>query len=647
MPGITLDIRPGSKLSVKILDGVRWRIKASKKAYGRLHERWNAAEERTLAYLPEREADAKKRRLREEGKPQYTTIQIPYSYALQMAAHTYWTTVFMARNPVLQVSGRHGESAQQVQAQEALLDYQVQVGEMLVPWYLWLNDVGKYGVGITGVFWDERFAMVSEIREEEEKIFGVLQTGKMRKVRSTRRIRGYTGNTIYNIAPYNFLPDPRVPLYRFQKGEFCAIYNEISGNEAIKREARGLYTNVREALNTTHTSREQQQMSAQLEPTEQDFGSVDTTLDEGGKPLRQSDILPIYECYIELVPSEWGLGKSDFPEKWVFTVTSDYKTVVGAQPLGAMHDKFPFNVIELEPEAYSLVKRGFPDIMEPVQNTMDWLLNSHFYNVRKALNDQFIVDPSRVVMKDVEDPLPGGIIRLKPAAFGSDIRTVMSQLQVQDVTRANLSDMTMMLQIGERISGINDQLMGVLNSGGRKTATEVRTSSTFGINRLKTNAEYFSAMGWAPQTQMFIQNSQQYLDQDLKLRIVGDLVQEAGEQFLNVDPNNIQGFYDFIPVDGTLPVDRFAQASLWRDLFAQLRNFPQIMQEYDMGRIFGWVAQLAGLKNINQFKVQAQVLPDEELAREAERGNLVPAPAAPRRNGALVPDQVNGVGPSG
>ena len=34
---------------------------------------------------------------------------------------------------------------------------------------------------------------------------------------------------------------------------------------------------------------------------------------------------------------------------------------------------------------------------------------------------------------------------------------------------------------------------------------------------------------------------------------------------------------------------------------------PQIAQAYDLSRIFGWMAQIAGLKNINQFKIQ--VLP--------------------------------------
>ena len=304
--------------------------------------------------------------------------------------------------------------------------------------------------------------------------------------------------------------------------------------------------------------------------------------------------------------------------------------------------------MELEPEGYALASRGLPEILKPVQDTVDWLVNTHFYNVRKTLNDQFVVDPSRVMMKDVTDPLPGGIIRLKPSAYGSDTRTAISQLAVTDVTRANMSDLDQMIAVGARVSGVHDQLMGLVEQTGRRTATESRISSTFGVNRLKTHSEFFSALGFSPMAQMMVQNSQQYYDAEMKFRLVGDLIQEAGSEFIQVDPSAIQGFYNFVPVDGTLPIDRFAQANLWRELMAQMGKTPGLLEQYDIGRIFAWVAQLAGLKNINQFKIQ--VRPDEQLAQQAQRGNIIPIPggtppAGP--GGVIEPGQISGLGTTG
>jgi hypothetical protein len=639
---LSIEVKHNGKLWRRITNAVRDRIKLSKAQLSKRHEEWIKAEERTLAYLPERDIDALRRSVREGGKPQYTTIQIPYSYSVLMSAHTYWTTVFMSRTPILQYSGRHGETEQQIQALEAIIDYQLTVGRMMVPLYIWLLDVGKYGVGIVGNYWDDVVSTISEIIEEPQLILGI-DTGRTKRTKKTRKVPGYSGNRLYNIRPFDFFPDPRVPLHRFQEGEYCAVYNELGWNQVLRRKEEGTYINIdqlRKGGNTGgHAGGGRVAGSSQLELPD----------DSGGISIfdrKPSDVVKFFEMAIELVPNEWGLGKGDVPEKWMFTVTDDYTVVIGAQPLGWMHDRFPYEVIEFEPEGYALANRSISEILKPVQETMDWLINAHFYNVRKVLNDQFVVDPSRVVMKDVMDPLPGGIIRLTPAAYGTDPKIALQQLQVVDVTQNHLRDMKEMLTIGERASGVNDQLMGLLQRGGRRTAQEVRTSSSFGINRLKTTAEYFSMMGWGPLSQMLVQNTQQMYDAEQKFKIVGDLAQEAGQQFLQVDQSMIQGFFDFVPVDGTLPVDRFAQANLWRELFSQMSAVPELMAQYDIGRIFAWVAQLAGLKNINRFKIDVQ--PDAALATQAERGNIVPLGGS-ERNLETVPEpgQVSGLGTSG
>jgi hypothetical protein len=644
MPSLTMEIQPDSPLSRRILDAVRDRVQASKAAYEPKYKKWREAEDRAVAYMPEREVDAVRRVKRDQGSPQYTTIQIPYSYAMLMAAHTYWTTIFMARTPVLQYSGRHGETAQNVQALEAIIDYQVQVGEMLAPWYVWLYDVGKFGVGALGLYWDERYSNVSSIIQEEEMLLGIIPTGRVKKIKRTQRVKGYSGNCLYNLRPYDIFPDPRVTLGDFQKGEFVSVYRRLGWNELVKRKELGYYTNL-ERVRPTREPPDSQRIegSSQIDLPKSDTMFFQKSETGGSK---DSAVIPFYETYIELIPSEWGLGNSSYPEKWVFTCDAQFQTVIGAQPLGANHDKFPLVIIVLEPEGYALVPRGMPEILEPVQNTLDWLLNSHFYNVRKILNGQYVVDPSRVAISDMLDPTPGGVIRAKAAGYGTDMRNAVFQLQTQDVTQAHLKDMQVMQSIGEQAVGINNQIMGQMNSG-RRTATEVRTASTFGISRLKTCAELFSAQGWAPLSQMMVSNTQQFYDGEQQFKIAGDLMQSTAPGFMQVTPDDILGFYDYVVVDGTLPIDRFAQANLWREIMAGLQQQPQLMMQYDMGKLFAWVAQLAGLKNINQFKLQ--VTPDQVLAAQMQAGNTVPIQQGSSEDLTKVPEpgQVSGLGTTG
>ena len=640
MPSQTLNLKHNSPQARRLLTAVQDRVTASKKAFSRMHNKWRMAEEEAIAYLPEQEIDRKYRRKREQGSPQYTTLKIPYSYGMLMTSHTYWATVFLSRTPINQFTGRHGESQQQVQAVEALMDYQVQVGEQLVPLYMWLLDVGKYGMGVMHVGWADEFSIVSSIEEVPEYFAGVVPTGRTKRQKLPRRVPGYSGNRLTNIRPYDFYPDPRFPVRHFQKGEFCAARLELGFNTIYKRMKQGYYMeDVVQRLRTRDTtsggggtSAERDQGSSQIElPEAQTF-----FLNDEKSTKRANNILfRGVECTIELIPTEWGLGRGSYPEKWVFTVSEDFNLLLGAQPLGANHDRFEFAVLEYEPEGYALTARGVPEIAKPINDTLDWLVNAHMFNTRKALNDQFIVDPQRVEMGDLADPLPGGVIRLKAGAYGDDVRTAITQLPVNDVTRGHLSDLAAITAIGQRAIGISDQLQGLSAPTGRRSATEVRTSTGFGVNRLKTTSEFFSAMGWAPLAQLQLQNTQQYYETEKKFRIVGQLAQEAGKAFIDVSPESILGFYDFVPIDGTQPIDRIAQATLWQGLFAQLRNFPQILQQYDMGRIFEWVAQLAGLKNIGQFKVE--LAPDAQLAAQAEAGNVVPLGAGGGGSGNPAP----------
>lgn len=620
----TLKIAKDSPLHRKICSMLQSRILMAQRDRTEQEEIWRKAEERTLAYLPEQEADAVRRNRRDvEGKPTYTTIMLPYSYALLMSAHTYWTSVFFGRSPIHQYSGRHGETEMQVQALEALIDYQVEVGRLLGPYYIWFYDAGKYGVGILGEYWEVEKIAYGSLVEMPDPI-----TGKPALYQATNEVVGYQGNKAYNVNPFDFWRDPRVTMKNFQSGEFCIVLKRMIWNDVQRRAAAGFYMNM-EHVKEHATARHPDNNSSQLKRPNWAAAQLTTDWDPDGKnpDTRHPAGVFAYEAYVDLIPKEWGVGPESFPQKWCFTITEDFGLLIGASPLGNMHGRFPFSVIEPEVEGYAMESRGIPEIVAPIQNTMDWLINSHFYNVRASLNNQFIVDPSKLVLKDVEKGEPGFIWRLRPEAFGTDIRSMFHQIPVTDVTRTNMQDLQQMFGLGERTLGINDQIMGVLNTGGRKTATEIRTAAGFGTNRLKTNTEYMSAMGFSHHSAKLVQNSQQFYDTQLKLRIVGDLATAAGPGFLMVTPETISGFFNFVPVDGALPIDRAAQANLWKDMMSNLRMMPpQVAMGFDWVKIFTWVGSLAGLKNINQFKIQ--VMPDAALAGQAQQGNVIPMPGA-------------------
>ena len=153
-------------------------------------------------------------------------------------------------------------------------------------------------------------------------------------------------------------------------------------------------------------------------------------------------------------------------------------------------------------------------------------------------------------------------------------------------------------------------------------------------------------MGFSELAGVLLSNTQQYYSGEQKFRIVGDLV-EGGNPFADITPELIAGAYDFVAVDGTLPVDRFAQANLWRQMFGDMQKFPQLMEQFDMWRVFSYVAKLAGAKNFDQFRIEAQS--PEQIQQGVQAGNLVPmkevTAEALQRTGE--PGQVPGMGATG
>jgi len=475
------DLRFGTEKHRRVLSSVLSYRDFSRDAMQGRYNQWIKSDEAYIAYMPEKDVDRRRKTLREAGEPQFTTLKVPFDYAVLMSYHTYVTSVFLGRNPIFQYLGRTGQSESAKLAVESLIDYQVQVGRMLPALYVWLLDVGKYGLGIVGNYWHKDLIIVSEEIEVPDNFLGV-DLGTTHKERTQRVLTAYEGNCLYNIRPYDFFPDPRVTFTNLQQGEFCGRLCPVSWNSIVKGAAQGRYFN-HDALKDMRTG-----------ALYTENGSSQITYPVRPGALGKSSNYPnsingmdMLEMYIELIPKEWGLGDSTYPEKWAFGVAND-AVIAAAQPMGHFHNKYPFGVLEGEMDGYSLFKRGMLEIVGPMTDIMTWLFNTHFYNVRKVLNDMFIVDPSKVVMKDLLDPKPGKLIRLKEEMYGTDVRTALTQFPVVDVTQQHMQDANMVSGLIQRVSGVNDSIMGVVNSGGRKTATEVRTSSTFGINRLKTQS---------------------------------------------------------------------------------------------------------------------------------------------------------------
>ena len=635
MPSLSRKLAPGSEPHRKVVEAVKRRIDFSKMKMNDYHKDWQEGEKLFRAYIPETLQTQKVEAARRVNDFKMPAIVLPYSYAMLMTAHTYWTTVFLSRNPVFQYTARHGEGSQAVMAVEALIDYQVQVGEMMAPLFFWLLDPGQYGIGIVGHYWEEEYITRSRIVEQEATIAGVIPiTGKKQKVQIREQVAGYVGNKLFNIRPYDFIPDPRVPLHDFQRGEFAGHKFDESWQMLRRLSEQGYYINVDELRKRRAKQLRDRDSSAAVRLPSDDYSYHESEIaDTGFYRLHK------LHCYIQ--PNEWGLGDSKEHELWSFTLDDSHELLIEARPADMPGSFFPYGVIQYEPDAYSLVSRSMMDVVKNLQQVMDWLVNSHVHSVRRMLNGKLVVDPLAVNMQDVLN-IDSPVIRRMASSQGQPWKNEVFQLQTQDPTQNHLRDIDLINQFGQRATGTNDAVMGLQAPSSRRSATEFRGSMSLGTNRLKTNAEMMGFMGFSRLSTQLLQSTQANYDMEKQFRIVGDLAATAGPGFLNVTPDGIQGFFDYVPVDGSLPIDRFAQANLWREMMGQVRQIPEIAMQYDLGRMFAWVAQLAGMRNIEQFRIQVQ--PDAQVLQQQQAGNVTPLPGRGNAMGDVMPSPLSGMG---
>lgn len=604
----------GTDAHAKILGMLNDRYKFSARKMAEYYPRFKANEKQYQAYVPVGDAE---KTVKEDNLKAFS-VKVPYSMALLATWVTYCTTVFLGREPLIQVAASANGTKVNEMAVEAILNYQITNNGCRPHLFGWFQDTALYGFGTMAVWWDEEKARSSSWVEEEVTVLGI-KMGKTKKKMVEKEMLLYAGNRYETISPYCVFPDPRVPLIDYQKGEFFGVETYPGWHELAARV--GEYTNLEAAKKTKFPSEgDRTNLYSHL--------STSSATNDGGTLPNSIDNKKVLRMSVMLVPKDWDLGTSTKPEKWLFEVVND-AVVIYAKPLGEMHSMHPFVIQTYEIDTHSLIPRGLMDILRDSSALLNWLFDTHIYNVRKALNNMFIVDPARINVDDLTKGDAGRLIRIRPAYQGQGVESGIKQLQVQDVTQTHLADMKLMLDLMQKLVGINDNLLGQLHQG-RKTASEVRTASSAGANRLQTQCRWMSSVGWEKFTRMMISNTQQYMTEEQKVRIAGGMM---SEQDMLVKPEDIVGFYTYIPVDGTLPIDRQALAQVWQSFLKEAMANPQFAAKYDMVKIMAYIANLGGINNLKSFEIdpmsQGAIDQGVQAGQLAPMGGMTPPPPAP------------------
>ncbi len=618
-----LDLTPGTELHNFVKDKILERANESKNVISARYDSWNQVDEILTAYI--RTSDAEKEvKNKDDRKP--VSILFPYSYAMMETMLSYLVGAFL-QDPIFQYEGASPEDTLGAAMMELVIQLHCVKNKVSLPLHTMFRDNLSYGIGVVAPDW----VVKTGYKRRQAESSGILNVagrlmGRNPTIERTEEVT-FEGNTLNNIDPYTFLPDPNVGT-DIQSGEYVGWV--ILDN----------YMNVLREEQTDENMFNVKYLKAHEDKTSifaNDSSEREKKTNQGsrtGNWYGGTNRVDRLSMYVDLIPKEWKLGGRETPERWHFELCGDV-ILTKATPANFDHNKFNVAMCATEFDGYSPTPISRLELMSGMQTTLDFLFNSHIENVRKAINDMLVVDPYLVNINDVKDPKPGKIIRLRRPAWGRGVENVVKQLKVDDITRSNLGDSVYISQWMERVAAIDQSVMGSLRQGGPERLTKAEFQGTRGgnISRLERVARVIGLQAMQDIGEMFASNTQQLMSEDVYVKAVGryqeDLIKsfQAQRGKMKVTPYDLLVDYDVIARDGSVP-GLGGNAEALKALFDSIIGVPELYQELDVPRIFLYIAKEMGAKNVEDFKrnvnqIQPEVVDDETISREAERGNIV------------------------
>jgi len=610
-----LDLRPWSKQHMKLLDMLMRRARESAETISERFESWNKIDETLTTYIDLTESEE---RVIDADHRKPVSIIFPYSYAIKETVLGYLLAAYM-QDPIFRYEGRSGEDTIGAILLEKVIAQHCDRSKVILNFHTMFSDFLTYGFGIVGSKWtvDKGYKIV---KEEDPGILGIgAKTVKTKKFGTV-----FEGNSLFNVDPYLALPDPNCPIGSAQEGEMLGWLDKTNLMTLLDEEQNGKHLfNVkflkhinRKKTTIYNTDDSRRNKKAGHSDTNQDsviFNNLD-----------------VINLNVKLIPNDWGLGNSQYPELWKFSIGCDL-VIIEARPIRLVHNQIPVGIAAPDFDGYSTTPISRLETLYGLQHTLDWMFNAHVANVRKAINDTLIVDPYLVNIKDLTDPRAGGIIRTRKPAWGRGVAGAVEQLRITDVTQGHMVDSNVIRSAMDKVAGVNSAMQGDLRDSGpeRLTGQEFQGTQQGGFTRMEKIARIIGVQAFQDIGMQFASNTQQFMSEEAFIKTIGDqqerLLETYGDRVQNgrmkVDPMELIIDYDVKVRDGSIPGGNYSQA--WGKLFEIISGNPELQQKFDLPRIFMHIAEHNGAKNVHEF-VKVDKMGDEAVEQGAQAGNLVP-----------------------
>lgn len=615
-------LKPGNDLHDRLKEEILQRARESKRYMNERHDVWDGIDHVLKGYVRPDTASKLRHTAAADDDKKLPRIIMPVSYASLETLLTYMMAAFI-QNPIFSYEGVGPEDVLGAMLMQQVINLQSQYYGHGLSIHTMCRDAFAYGIGAVSTTWEREMGYQTEVEEKgfwegvKRVVLGYERTESNRKLL-------FEGNKIHNIDPKWFLPDPNAPAHAVEEMEYVGFIEQTTYSNLLNRE--------RDEESYLFNVRYLQELDGRSALVTKD--GFRQTQDKRQTRTSYNKPVHVVWMYIDLIPEEWEIGSSPYPETWIFGVGAD-QVLIAAEPTGLTHGKKPISVASPNFDGYSASPVSKLEVINDIQKISDFLFTSHIHNVRRIINNELVVDPYLVNIFDVTDNRPGKVMRMRRAAWGRNmIDQAVKQLDVRDHTRGNVEDSAYLNDMAHKTLGANDMLRGVLvNRGPRISATQASSAKTAGLSFLEKDAQLISLQALQPIGRRLAWQTQQFMEDETYIKVTQTLARRLQAQFpnhqlpiqyqrLQVSPKDLVVNFNLIPHTGAIPGSESVED--WNTLLQIISQNPAAFQQIDTTKMILHIARQMGAKNIDDFVIQSpQVMPNEQVEEEVRQGNLV------------------------
>jgi hypothetical protein len=495
--------------------------------------------------------------------------------------------------------------------------------------YLWVQDALVANRGIFYNYWSPLYgAKVVNEQKLRTKPDGTQET-YWKPRRKQEVVGGYCRFDL--ISPYDFFCDPSLPLWKFQDGRFAGHRTTLTWLELERRSALSpdhpqyVLPSAVQKLKDKKKSKASSLSSIPTSgsPTTKTDSRVSRSQYERGRMAspqvsNQADkddhgVIECFEMWIRMVPADYKIDDGVEPVIMQFLIAGD-DTVLSINESTYAHGEFPYCVGEGRPNGTYQFSPSWMMMLKGIQDYVDWLKNRHQEALARTIGNIFIYNPQKVNIDDFMNPEKEGLlIPLTDSASSDKIDDCIKQVPIKDMTENFHSEMISFSRMSENVTGANTYMQG--QTEGDASATEFAGTQQMAAGRLSSIARQLSTQALVTQTKQTVSNFQQFMEIQQAVRFTpSERTPEAllGIAALVINRDTIQGSFDYIPHDGTMPGTDGKKVAAISRLLESAAAFPDVFTpqpgNLNPRKLIFAAAKAAGV-SIENFKYTPQDIP--------------------------------------